>query len=199
MTISDGIAPKAEAHTGQILKHMARWLAYAGGFVLTASAIMTVTSIIGRTFVWAGLSPVPGDFELVEIASVVAIFAFLPWGQINRGQVSVDILVDYFPSRLRAALGMVGDGALTLAATIIAWRLWLGFGERFPFGSDTIRDLLALGEKPFYVETTFILRMPVWVGYALSMIGASFFAVVCFYTLWRAINWTLRGQEDVIL
>lgn len=199
MTISGGIAPKAEAHTGQILKHMARWLAYAGGFVLTASAIMTVTSIIGRTFIWAGLSPVPGDFELVEIASVVAIFAFLPWGQINRGQVSVDILVDYFPSRLRAALGMLGDAALTLAATIIAWRLWLGFGERFPYGSDLIRDLFALGEKPFYVETTFILRMPVWVGYALSMIGASFFAVVCFYTLWRAINWTLRGQEDVIL
>lgn len=167
--------------------------------MLTASALMTVISILGRAFIWAGLAPVPGDFELVEIASVIAIFAFLPWAQINRGQVTVDVLVDYFPARLRTALGMLGDGAMTLAASVIAWRLWLGFGERFPHGSDTIRSLLVLGERPYYVETTFILRMPVWYGYALSMIGAGFFALVCFYTLWRAVNWTIRGREEVIL
>ncbi len=199
MNISGGIAPHTEAKFGHVLKHFARWLAYAGGFVLTASALMTVISILGRAFIWAGLAPVPGDFELVEIASVVAIFAFLPWGQINRGQVTVDVLVDYFPSRLRTALGMLGDAAMSIAAAVIAWRLWLGFGERFPHGSDTIRTLLALGDRPFYVETTFILRMPVWYGYALSMIGAGFFAIVCFYTLWRAINWTIRGREEVIL
>lgn len=199
MSITGGIAPRAEVHIGRILRKMARWLAYAGGFILTASALMTVISIIGRAFIWAGLGPVRGDFELVELACVVAVFAFLPWGQINRGQVTVDVLVDAFPPRLRTAFGMLGDAAMTLASSIIAWRLWLGFGERFPHGSDGLRDLLALGDKPFYVETTFILQLPVWYGYALSMIGASFFAVVCFYTLWRAINWTLRGREELIL
>lgn len=194
-----GIAPLAEARLGRILKVAAKWLAYFGGFLLTAAAIMTIISIAGRAFVWAGLGPVPGDFELVELTCVVAVFSFLPWSQINRGQVTVDVLVDTFPPRLRAGLGMAGDSAMAVASVVIAWRLWLGLGERLPIGSDIFRTLLMLGDKPYYTETTFILRMPVWYGYALSMIGAAFFAIVCIYTVWRAVNWTIRGQEGPIV
>jgi len=194
-----GIAPNAEARLGRILKSIAKWLAYFGGFLLTAAAIMTVVSIAGRAMIWAGLGPVPGDFEIVELTCAVAVFSFLPWSQINRGQVTVDILVDAFSPRVRAFLGMAGDVALTIASVVIAWRLWLGLGERLPMGSDTLRTLLMLGNKPYYTETTFILRMPVWYGYALSMVGAAFFAIVCFYTVWRSVNWTIRGHEGPIL
>lgn len=194
-----GIAPNAEVRLGRILKGIAKWLAYFGGFLLTAAAIMTVVSIAGRALIWAGLGPVPGDFELVELSCAVAVFSFLPWSQINRGQVTVDILVDAFSPRVRAFLGMAGDVVLTIASVVIAWRLWLGLGERLPMGSDTLRTLLMLGNKPYYTETTFILRMPVWYGYALSMVGAAFFAIVCFYTVWRSINWTIRGHEGPIL
>ena len=189
----------AEARLGQILKTASRWLAYFGGFLLTVAAIMTVLSITGRALVWAGLGPIPGDFELVELTCAVAVFSFLPWSQINRAQVTVDVLVDTFPPRLRTFLGMAGDSAMALAASVIAWRMWLGLGERFPMGSDSLRSWLMLGDKPFYTETTFILRMPVWYGYALSMVGAGFFAIVCIYTVWRALNWTIRGQEGPIL
>ena len=194
-----GIAPNAEARLGRILKSIAKWLAYFGGFLLTAAAIMTVVSIAGRAMIWAGLGPVPGDFEIVELTCAVAVFSFLPWSQINRGQVTVDILVDAFSPRVRAFLGVAGDVALTIASVVIAWRLWLGLGERLPMGSDTLRTLLMLGNKPYYTETTFILRMPVWYGYALSMVGAAFFAIVCFYTVWRSVNWTIRGHEGPIL
>ncbi len=194
-----GIAPLAEARLGRILKTAAKWLAYFGGFLLTAAAIMTIISIAGRAMIWAGFGPIPGDFELVELSVAVAIFSFLPWSQINRGQVTVDVLVDTFPPRLRAGLGIAGDTAMAIAASVIAWRMWLGLGERIPMGSDTLRTLFMLGEKPYYTETTFILRMPVWYGYALSMVGAAFFALVCIYTVWRAINWTIRGQEGPIL
>ncbi|MGE4609987.1 MAG: TRAP transporter small permease subunit [Paracoccaceae bacterium] len=111
--------------------------------------------------IWAGLGPVPGDFELVELTCAVAVFSFLPWSQINRGQVTVDVLADAFPPRLRTFLGMAGDTAMAAAAIVIAWRLWLGFGERLPMGSDLLRGLLMLGDRPYYTETTFILRMPV--------------------------------------
>lgn len=194
-----GIAPIAEAKVGRILKRLSRWLAYFGGVVLTAAALMTVISIAGRAMIKLGLGPIPGDFELVELACAVAVFSFLPWGQFNRGQVTVDILVDAFPPRLRVFLGMVGDLVLAIAASVIAWRLWLGLGERLPYGSDTIRGLLMLGDKPFYTETTFILRMPIWYGYALTMVGAAFFAIVCYYTVWRSLNWTIRGKEEVHL
>ena len=193
-----GLAPVAEAKVGSVLRTVSLWLAFAGGVLLTSAAIMTVISIIGRRFIWAGLGPVPGDIELVELACVIAVFAFLPWGQINRGQVTVDFLVDRFPARIRAFLGMLGDGALAVASIVIAWRLWKGFGEKFPFGSDTLRNQLALGDRPYYTETTFILELPLWIGYAFAMIGAIIFAIVCIYTVWRAFNWTLRGHEDVI-
>ena len=94
---SKGIAPLAEVKLGCILKFVAKWLAYFGGFLLTAAAIMTVVSIAGRAMIWVGLGPVPGDFELVELTCAVAVFSFLPWSQINRGQVTVDVLVDTFP------------------------------------------------------------------------------------------------------
>lgn len=194
-----GLAPNLEARIGRALKSLSRWLAYAGGLTLSAAALMTVVSILGRALIPVGLGPVPGDFELVELSTAFAVFSFLPWSQINRAQVTVDILVDTFPNRLRIFLGLLGDLAMALAASVIAWRLWLGMGERIPFGSDTTRRLLALGERPFYPETTYILGMPVWWGYALSMIGAGFFALVCLYTVWRALNWLLQGREEVQL
>ena len=166
--------------------------------MLTAAAIMTVVSIIGRKLIWAGLGPVPGDIELVELACVTAVFAFLPWGQINRGQVTVDVLVDRFSPRLRAFFGLLGDSAIAIAALIIVWRLWKGFGEKFPHGSDAMRALLAMGDRPFYTETTFILALPLWIGYAFAMIGATMFAIVSLYSVWRAINWTRRGQEAAL-
>lgn len=81
-----GIAPNAEARLGRILKTAAKWLAYFGGFLLTAAAILTVISVTGRALIWASLGPVPGDFELVELTCAVAVFSFLPWSQINREQ-----------------------------------------------------------------------------------------------------------------
>lgn len=197
--LTTGIAPNAEASVGRLLQTLSKWLAYFGGVVLTGLAVMTVASIIGRALIWAGFGPIQGDFELVELGCAVAVFSFLPWSQMNRQQVTVDILVDTFPPRIRTFLGMIGDLAMALASSVIAWRLWLGMGERIPFGSEAMRGLLMLGDRPFYSETTMILRMPVWYGYALSMVGAGFFAVVCFYTVWRALNWTIRGKEEGML
>ncbi|NNL36424.1 MAG: TRAP transporter small permease, partial [Silicimonas sp.] len=60
-------------------------LAIVAGLVLTAMAIVTVISINGRSLIWAGLAPVPGDFELVEIGCAVAVFGFLPYCHLYRG------------------------------------------------------------------------------------------------------------------
>ncbi len=172
-----GIAPVAEAATGAFLETLARWLALCGGVVLAAMALMTVASILGRALIWAGLGPVPGDFELVQTGCAIAVFSFLPWCQIKRGHVSVDILVNQFRPRAQAIFALLGDVALTVAAILIAWRLY-----------DGMRDKLAYGEE------TFILAMPVWYGYALSLVGAVLFAIVALYTVWRGVNETISGQ-----
>jgi TRAP-type C4-dicarboxylate transport system permease small subunit len=175
---------------------LSRWLVYIGGVVLCTIALLTVVSVIGRALTGFGLSPIPGDFELVEIGAAVAVFSFLPWCQLNRGHVTVDILVNTFPKRVGRWLELIGNVGITLIACVIAWRLWKGMGERVTWFSQELRDVLGFGYKPFSVETTFILAMPTWYGYALGMVGALLFCVVSFYTIWRSLNECL-GADGV--
>lgn len=183
-----------EQRVGKILAAPARWLAYFGGMVLTTIALLTVVSIIGRALTGYGLGPIRGDFELVEIGSAVAVFCFLPWCQLNRGHVRVDILNRFMPYRLKAFLEIVGDVAISLIAIVITWRLWMGMGERVTWFSQPVRDALGFGYKPFSPESTFILGWPTWYGYAVGVFGCLVFTIVALYTVWRSTNEFIRAE-----
>ena len=173
-----GIAPAAEAAVGRVVGGLAKLTALAGGVLLFALAVMTVASITGRAFSRVGLGPVPGDFELIEAGCAVAIFAFLPWCQFRGAHVTVDLLGSYLPPRLWAFLAVAGNFAMSIVSVIVAWQLWLGF-----------RDKLAYG------ETSMILQMPVWWGYAAGVVGAVIFALTCVYTIWRSFNEAMAGKD----
>lgn len=172
-----GIAPATEAAVGRAVEGLARVLAIAGGLVLVTLAVMAVVSITGRAFAKLGLGPVPGDFELIEAGCGVAIFAFLPWCQFRRSHVTVDVLEPYLPVRLWAALAVIGNIAMTVVAVIVTWQLWLGFFDKLAYG-----------------ETTMILQMPVWWGYAAGSVAAIVFVITCLYTVWRSLNEAMAGR-----
>jgi TRAP-type C4-dicarboxylate transport system permease small subunit len=174
-----GIAPAAEVAVGRVVEALARLLAIAGGLVLVALALMAVISIAGRAFTRFGLGPVPGDFELIEAGCGVAVCAFLPWCQFRRGHVTVDVLEPYLSGRLWAALGITGNVVMTVVAAIVTWQLWLGF-----------RDKLAYG------ETSMILQMPAWWGYAAGSVAALVFLLTCAYTVWRSFNVAIAGSVN---
>lgn len=192
------IAKQAQLELGRRLETASKWLAYAGGTVLAAIAIMTVLSIMGRALVGVGLRPIQGDFELVEAGAAIAIFAFLPWCQLKRGHVTVDIFIARLSPRIQAVLGLLGDALISVAAYVILWRLWLGFGERFPYGSEALRTFLGMGTKPFFVETTYELELPIWIPYAAALLGALMFFLVAVYSVWRALNWVIEGREEML-
>ena len=172
-----GLFPALERRVGALVGALARGLALAGGLVLVALTAMTVASITGRGFNFLGLGPVPGDFELVEAGCAFAVFAFLPWCQYRRGHVTVDILIGQLGPRATAVTGLIGNLLITLAVTVIAWRLLFGLLEKRAWG-----------------ETTFILQMPLWWAYAASLVGASVLVLVSLYTVWRSLNEVLGGQ-----
>ncbi len=190
-----GIARPLERRIGFRLERIDRWLAYFGGTVLAAIAVVTVVSIIGRALLAFGLGPIKGDFEIVEIGCAIAVFSFLPLAQLRRAHVTVDIFVSALPARVQAFLGLLGDFLIALAAFVILWRLWLGFGEKFPYGSESLRAFLGFGPKPFFAEMSYELEIPMWIPYGLCLIGAFMFFVTALYTVWRALNWTIAGQE----
>ncbi|MDE9449062.1 TRAP transporter small permease [Aliiroseovarius sp. Z3] len=190
------IAKTAQVRVGRMMEFASRWMAYSGGAILVAIALTTVVSIIGRTLSGFGLDPVKGDYEIVEMGCAVAVFAFMPWCQLKRGHVTVDIFISKLPDRIQAILGLIGDLFLTGAAFIILWRLWLGFGEKFPFGSEGLRTALGMGDKPFFPESTYELEIPLWIPFGLCLIGAAFFLIVAAYSVWRSFNWVLDGKEE---
>ncbi len=170
-----GLAPRLEARIGRWLGAYAAGLGVFGGLVLILVIVITVVSVVGRSLFG---KPVEGDFELVSAGCALAVFAFLPWCQFRRGHVTVDVFFMRASPRTIAFTSLVGNILMTAAAALIAWRLQAG-----------------MIDKAAYLETTFILRLPVWWGYAGSLVGAWSFALVSLYTVWRSYNeWMNQGE-----
>ena len=191
-----GIAVNSEKRVERFANQLSKGLVFFGGAVLTALALMTVLSTIGRAFVGLqiGLGPIPGDFELVEVGTAVSVFCFMAWCQLNQGHVTVDIFTNQFVQRATALLILIGNSLIFIVAFVIAWRLWMGFGEQVTWFSQPIRDLIGFGYKPFTNNTTYILGMPFWYSYLLSFIGAFCFALISAFTVWRSLN-DLLGRD----
>lgn len=187
------IAPVSEARVARAIDGLARALAYLGGAILIGLALMTVVSVIGRKINAYGIRSIAGDYELVEAGIAIAVFAFLPWCQLKRGHVTVDIFTNRLPARGRAVTAFVGDVLITLVAYMILWRFYLGFGEKFPFFSDAWRERLSMGYKPFFPETTYELEIQIWIPHGLALLGALAFFIVSLFTVWRGWNQMMRG------
>lgn len=160
---------KTGAHImSKIIYDTSRFLAWLGGVVLTVLAAMSVFSIAGRALSFAGLGPVPGDFELVEAGTALAVFCFLPWCHLKRGHADVAMLWNAYPKPMRRFLEAFIE-LLTLAIwVLLVWRMGVAMLEYRENG-----------------EVSFILQMPVWWGYAASMLPALF---GCLVYAWRLLE-----------
>lgn len=159
------------APVGRALYRLSAALAVLGGLVLAALVVMICVSIAGRALFSA---PIPGDFELVEIGCAVAVFAFLPYCQITRGNVLVDFFTARAGPKRRAALDAFGNLLLTVIAGLITWR-----------GVFGAHDLYR------YNETTMVLAVPVWWGFVPAVFCAAVLTLVAAYTVWRSA-WEAR-------
>jgi TRAP-type C4-dicarboxylate transport system permease small subunit len=156
------------------IERLARLTALAGGAALLSVVVVTVVSIVGRRSGAVGLGPVPGDYEWVEMATAFAVFSSLGWCQLRRGHVTVDLCWHRAPRRVTAAIDLVADLLMTLGALLLAWRLALGLVDRHRFA-----------------ETTFVLQIPLWWGYAACLVGALVFVLACALSVgrdWRRLR-----------
>ena len=188
-----------------VIRFISRWTALLGGFILIVLTAITVASVSGRAlatmanlhdgqgwltplyplmrsigefFTQFGIGPIPGDFELVEVGTAFAIFAFLPWAHFNRGHASVEILANWFPDTMNLVIDVIADLMMFLIAILIAWRHWLGMLDKISYG-----------------EVTFILQFPLWWGYAASMFGAVVFVIVTAFCLLRSLVALTKGKH----
>jgi TRAP-type C4-dicarboxylate transport system permease small subunit len=87
---------------------------------MLAAGMLIVVSIATRWFLAASI---PGDVELIQAATAVAAFAFLPFGQLNRSNIVVDTFTQRLPERVRKAIDAFWDIVYAVAAVILSWRL----------------------------------------------------------------------------
>jgi TRAP-type C4-dicarboxylate transport system permease small subunit len=163
----------------RLVHHAALVLALAGGAALLAMTGLTVVSVTGRSLNVLGLGPVPGTYELVEAGAAFAVFCFLPWCQLQRGHVTVDLFMAPLGARPNRIADLIANLLLTGVAALIFWRLLAGLADKQRFG-----------------ETTFILGIPLWIGYAAASIGAALFVLVSAWTVWRSVR-ELRAGVSV--
>lgn len=163
------------AHPGALTEHalpvpvpgwlaaLCRFFAAIGGLVILAMMLMTVTSIIKRSVLGA---PIPGDFELVEIGSAIAIFCFLPWCQVSGGNVLVDFFTMKASPGTNHLLEAAGDLVYLLIAALLTWRLFHGGTEMREYG-----------------EQTMVLRIPLWWSFPVILPAMLLLVATCAATM----------------
>lgn len=150
---------------------LARAMAGLGGLALLVAALVTTTSVVLR---WATDHPVRGDFEIVSVASGVAVFGFLAYGTLLRANILVDSFTTFLPRRLNA---LADAGWMLVWAAVAAW-----LAERMALGAlDTWRS---------NTRTMGLLAMPYWWAVAF---GAAAFAATALAALWLAAR-LARGR-----
>ena len=144
------------------VSQLAQLFALAGGLLLCGLAALVVASILGRIFL---ARPVPGDFELVALGTAISIFLCLPYCQLQRGNVTVDLFLSGASSGLRQILDGIAALLFAVLAILFAWRMGLGL-------VDAVR----------YQDVSVILGVPLWWAYPPAVMSFALLAVCCLIT-----------------
>jgi TRAP-type C4-dicarboxylate transport system permease small subunit len=111
---------------GRVLHRTANVLAVFGGILSCIMAVLVTVSVAGR---YLFSLPVPGDYDIVGILCGCAIFAFLPYCQLHRGNVLADFFTQRAPERVKAGLDGFGNLIFLIAIAMFTWRLYYGMLE----------------------------------------------------------------------
>jgi TRAP-type C4-dicarboxylate transport system permease small subunit len=145
--------PAKPADEGGLLSAATRALAILGGLLSLVAAILVTVSITGR---WLGYGGIPGDFEMVQIATAVSVFCFLPLTQWRRGNIMVDTFTTRLPPRINRTIDAAWDFLLAAIMGLLAYCLVLGTREAFVSGLNSMVLGVSLGPV-FAVCATLVL------------------------------------------
>lgn len=147
---------------------IARGLAILGGAVMLCASAMVTLSVILR---WLRNDGIQGDFEMMQIATAVGVFCFLPLCQLRRGNVFVDTFTQRAPEAFNRWIDALWDLVFGGFAGLIAWRLSLG-------AMDAIQSR----------TTSMVLGIPVGWAIAVTAALAGFLCVVCLFTAIKRVQ-----------
>jgi TRAP-type C4-dicarboxylate transport system permease small subunit len=150
---------------GRALDAASRAFAMMGGAIFTLLTLLSLYSVGMRNLVG---SPIMGDWELVQMGCAVAIAACFPMCQMRGGHIIVDFFTQRAGPSTRKRLDGVGALVLAVMMALLAWRTAAG----------------ALEAKANH-ETSMIMELPTWLGYALMVPSFALASVAAVYVAVR--------------
>lgn len=126
----EGIAPSG-------FDRAVKGIALLGGALLIALSVVVVVSVTLRSDLVGGAG-IPGDFELVQMATAIAAFCFLPWCQLRRGNIFVDTFTLKLPQRWQRRIDALWDLVYGLVMVLISWRLAVGARAAYATGENSM-------------------------------------------------------------
>jgi TRAP-type C4-dicarboxylate transport system permease small subunit len=154
-----------------LVRAVIRIWALLGGLVLVALVLMTAAS---ATLDLLFNRPIAGDFELVQMGVAVAAFSFLPYCELTRANVVVDLFTEWASARAKAAMALLGSVVAFGFAGLLIWRMQEG-----------MRDYVE------YAEYTSILGIPVWIAFPPILVSLLLLMVAALITAiegWRRVR-----------
>lgn len=151
-------AQSSSSALSHVLMRIAVGAAYCGGAIVAVIGLMSAISIIGRSFIG---KPIIGDFELVEIGTAVAGSLFLPYCQATHGHIIVDFFTLRAGERTRTWLDRFGCLLMAVMFLVVGWRTTAGAMSNFQTS-----------------ETSMLMGVPIWLGYAGMVPGILLAGVV---------------------
>lgn len=151
--MSDAEAPARPS----LIERLSGAIAVLGGALSLAVAVLVVSSVLGR---WLFGAPINGDFELVQMATAISVFTFLPYCQARRGNIVVDTFTSWLPVRANALIDAFWDLVYAGMMGLLTACLATGTVEHYRSG-----------------QTTMLLQLAVWP--AIAVCAALAFLLTC--------------------
>lgn len=152
---------------GRVLYNYSAALALFGSFIIAVMGVAITVSVIGRA---SNIGSIAGIYDLIELWTCTAIFAFLPYCQLMRDNVIVDFILTRAPTWIKAFCDATGSLIYLLIGILLTWRLIFGGIEMYQNN-----------------ETFTTIGFPRWISFPYATICLSLLIIVCIYTLVRSI------------
>jgi TRAP-type C4-dicarboxylate transport system permease small subunit len=159
---------RAAREPAWLLRRVIEAWALLGGLVLAGIALMSTWS---ATSAWLFGKPLPGDFEMVEMLVAISVFMFLPYCQMTGANVTADLFTARASPRTIALLELLAGLVALGFSLLLLWRMYAG-----------------LLDYRQYVETTTILRIPIWWAYLPALASLALLAAAALVSLRDAVS-----------
>ena len=151
-----------------LVERLAAAWAVIGGLMLLAIVLVTTANAgaftldrLARLF-GATVSGLPGYEDFVRLAVSAAALMLLPYCQLRRGHVAVDLFVRGLPARVRRRLDAATALAMAALALFLAYWMTVGLAETRADG--VLSRVLGWPEWPFYLPG--IVSLLLWAAVA---------------------------------